>query len=217
MRIDQLTLRAAAAALVLLSVVVVLASPQDVLDVPVDQLLLGDLAWLLRLTAAAAGLLVVLSLATLSPALDPERGRRAVPVLLGAAGLALVVFAFTTPVAVVVSAEAGTVVIDVQTSATSALNTIALLVVSTTLPAALIVQAARWRRAEATDTRAKVAFAAAVVSLWAALAFSLAQDGTIPAAGLWQRVALVVAWGWLAAVLLRTAAGLTSGSAGTRR
>lgn len=216
MRVDQLILRAAAAALLLLSLVVVLAAPGDVLDLPVEQLLLGEGAWVVRVVAAAAGALVVLSAATVGRALDPERGRRAVPILLGIVGLALLGFAVTTPNEVVVSG--GTIVVLVETtpSGSGAANTLALLLVSTLLPAAMIVQAARWRRADASSREARVAFGVAVVSLWASLASSLAEQGTLPAPGLWERVALVVAWVGLAVLLLRLAGRPTSGSAGTR-
>ena len=72
MRLDQLILRSAASALLLLVAVVVLASPGDVVDVPVDQLLLGDVAVLVRIVAGATGVLVVLSAGTVGRALDPE-------------------------------------------------------------------------------------------------------------------------------------------------
>lgn len=217
MRVDQLILRAAAVALLLLSLVVVLAEPADVLDLPPDQLLLGDLGPLVRLVAGAAGVLVVLSAATVGRALDPERGRRAVPVLLGASGLALVVLALTSPAEILGSEGGAGVVLDVDASGSAAANVLAMLVVTTFLPAAMIVQAARWRRADAESRTAKVAFGLAVTSLWASLAHSLAQDGTLPAPGLWQRVALVVAFAWIAVLLLRLAGRPTSGSAGTRR
>ncbi|MEH3068905.1 MAG: DUF998 domain-containing protein [Aeromicrobium erythreum] len=217
MRIDQLTLRAAGGALLLLSLLVVVASPGDVLDRPVGAVLAGDLGALVRVVLAAAGLSLVLSLQSLAPSLHPGRGsgrpRRAVPVLLGLHALALVALAFTSPSTEPVGADA----VAAQATASSALGDLALLVASTTLPAAMIVQAARWRRDETTAPRAKGAFVAAVVSLWASLAYSLADQGTLPAPGLWQRVAFVVAWAWLAVLLLRTAGDLTSGSADTRR
>lgn len=217
MRLDQLTLRAAGGALLLLSLVVVVASPSGILDRPVGALPTGDLGPLVRVVLAATGLALVLSLQHLRPLLDPTpapgRPRRAVPLLLGLHGGALVVVAFTSPSAVLAGSDAGVAPL----TASSALGDLALLVASTVLPAAIVVQAARWRRDEATASRAKVAFAAAVVSLWASLAYSLGQQGTVPAAGLWQRIALVVGWTWLALVLLRGADTVTSGSGGTRR
>lgn len=217
MRVDQLILRATGAALVLLSLVVVLAAPSVVLDESVDQLLLRDLSWLVRLVAAATGVLVVLSAAMVGHALDPERGRRAVPVLLALVGLALVAFAVTTPNEVVITGSPGEMVVESTLSGSAAVNALSLLLVTTLLPAAMIVQAARWRRADADAQAAKAAFVVAVVSLWASLADSLAQDGTLPAPGLWQRVALVVAWVGLATLLVRLSARPTSGSADTRR
>ncbi len=221
MRIDQLILRAAGGALLLLSVLVVVASPADLLDRPVGAVLQGGPGALVRVALAGAGLLLVLSLQSLAPSLDSAqesgrprpRPRRAVPVLIGLHALTLVVLAFTSPSTEPVAADA----VAAQVTASSAVGDLALLVASTVLPAAMIVQAARWRRVETTAPRAKGAFVAAVVSLWASLAYSLADQGTLPAPGLWQRVAFVVAWGWLAALLLRTAGGLTSGSADTRR
>lgn len=212
MRLDQLTLRAAGGALLLLSLVVVVASPGGVVDDPVEQLLRGDLAWAVRAPAALAGVLVVLSTPALGRALDPGRHRRGVPILLGVLGVGLLVLAVTTAAA----PTDGDTATEQSVTAGQAVNALAVLVVSTVLPAAMIVQAARWRRDEATAPRAKVAFGAAVVSLWASLAYSLAQQGTVPAAGLWQRIALVVGWAWLAVVLLRSADRLTSGSGGTR-
>ncbi len=217
MRVDQLIMRAAAASLLLLSAVVVLAAPADVLERPLDQLLLGGLGWVLRLAAAGAGVLVVLTAVTVGRLLDPERGRRAVPVLLGIVGLALVLFATTSPTEVLGSGGGDGVVLEAEASGSNAANALALLLVSTLLPAAAIVQAARWRRADATSGSAKVAFGVAVASLWASLADSLARDGVLPAVGLWQRIALVVAWVGLAVLLLRLASRPTSGSAGTRR
>jgi hypothetical protein len=161
--------------------------------------------------------LVVLSAVTVGRVLDPERGRRAVPVLLGLVGLALVLFASTTPSTFAFSREGGEMVVDVEASGSAAANALALLLVTTLLPAAAIVQAARWRRADATSRAAKAAFGVAVVSLWASLADSLARDGVLPAPGLWQRVALVVAWAGLAVLLLGLARRPTSGSAGTSR
>lgn len=213
MRLDQLILRSAGGTLLLLSFVVVVASPSGVVDDPVESLLRGHLAGVVRSPAALAGVLVVLSASRIARLLDPERGRRAVPALLGLLGIALVVVAGTTPAAPLLDSTAA----KEPVTADQAVNALALLVASTVLPAAMIVQAARWRREDATAGRAKVAFAAAVVSLWAALASSLAQQGTLPAPGLWQRVACVVGWTWLAIVLLRGADQLTSGSAGTRR
>ncbi len=214
MRIDQLTLRAAGGALLLLSLVLVLVDLTRLVEEPIHWMLLGDLGLFVRCVFAATGLLVVLSSRLVGRALDPEQRRRTVPLLLGAYGAALVVFAFTTPTYATAIGERA---INVVTPASAAIGELALLVASTTLPAAMIVQAARWRRAEATAPRAKGAFVAAVVSLWASLAYSLADQGTLPAPGLWQRVALVVAWVWLAVLLLRTAGDLTSGSADTRR
>ncbi|MCX6406575.1 MAG: hypothetical protein NTV28_06630 [Propionibacteriales bacterium] len=214
MRIDQLTLRAAGGALLLLSLVLLLVDLTRFFEEPIHYMLLGGLGPVVRCVFAATGLLLVLAARPLGHALDPEHRRRAVAVLLGVHGAALVVFAFTTPT---YSTALGERAINVVTPASAAVGELALLVASTVLPAAMIVQAARWRRAETTAPRAKGAFVAAVVSLWASLAYSLADQHTLPAPGLWQRIAFVVAWGWLAALLLRTAGGLTSGSADTRR
>lgn len=217
MRIDQLTLRAAGAALLLLSLLVVVATPTAVLDRPVGAVLEGGSGVLVRVMLAVAGLSLLVALQSLAPSLDPARGsgrpRRAVPVLLGIHALTLVVLAFTSPS----TAQVGSDPVAAQVTASSALGDLALLVASTVLPAAMIVQAARWRRDEATAPRARAAFGAAVASLWASLAYSLAQQGALPVPGLWQRIAFVVAWAWLAALLLRTAREITSGSGGTRR
>jgi hypothetical protein len=216
-RIDSLILRTTGAALLLLCLVVVLADPSDVVDLSPDQLLLGDRGLLVRLVAGTTGALVVLSAATVGRALDPEEGRRAVPVLLGGAGLALVALAVTSPTEILGDAGGDGVVLALEPSGSAAANALALLVVTTFLPAAMILQAARWRRSDATAAASRATFVAAVVSLWASLAHSLAEDGTLPAPGLWQRVALVVAWAWLAVLVLRLAGRATSGSAGTRR
>jgi hypothetical protein len=213
-RIDQLTLRASGGALLLLSLVLILMNLTRLVEEPIHWMLLGDLGLVVRCVFAATGLLVVLSSRLVGRALDPEQRRRTVPLLLGVHGAALVVFAFTTPTYATTIGERA---INVVTPASAAVGELALLVASTTLPAAMIVQAARWRRDETTAPSAKGAFVAAVVSLWASLAYSLADQGTLPAPGLWQRVAFVVAWVWLAVLLLRTAGDLTSGSGGTRR
>lgn len=215
MRLDQLILRSAASALLLLVAVVVLASPGDVVDVPVDQLLLGDVAVLVRIVAGATGVLVVLSAGTVGRALDPERRRRAVPVLLAGFGAALMVFAASTPDPDV-AAAAGAPLVAAEPSTSAAVNTLALLLASTLLPAVMIVQAVRWRRDDETRRLATTAFVAVVASLWAHFAFSLTEDGTLGAAGLWQRLAFATAWVWLAVLLLGLAGRLTSGSAGTR-
>lgn len=207
MRVDELMVRVARAGLILTVVLVVLADPANLVDGPISQVLREDLGPLVRVVAVVGGLATVAAAATVARGLDVAgESRRPVVVLLAVAGASLAVFGVTTP------GETGA---DVVTTS-SAANTLALLAGSMALPAAMIVQAARWRRDPMTAASARAAFAVAVVSLWSAFAFSLAQEGQIPWQGLWQRISFVAAWSWLAVQMLRQTGWFRSGSEGTR-
>ena len=88
-----LTLRLAGGALLVLATLVVvlawLTPDYSFVDHPVDLLALGRMGWVLGAGQVLTGLLLVLAAPTAGRALDPERARRAVPVLLALTGAGL--------------------------------------------------------------------------------------------------------------------------------
>jgi Protein of unknown function (DUF998) len=172
---------------------------------PVSSLALGSRGWVQAGNFAVAGALVLAGAAGLARAADPEAGGRVAAGLAGAAGAGLIgsgVFA-TDPIS---GYPPGTPDAIGPPSRTGTIHNLFGLPIFLGLPAAALIQGWRsWRRGR--HGFGLYGAGTAVVML-AAMALAGAAFGQSPRlvrlGGLFQRVAIITGFGWLAAVSART-------------
>jgi hypothetical protein len=171
---------------------------------PVSSLALGSRGWIQAASFAVTGTLVLAGAAGLARAGDPAAGRRAAPILIGAAGAGLIgSAAFTTdPVS---GYPPGTPDVPAEPSRAGAAHNLAAIPVFLGLPAAAL--ACCWRSGRGGQRGFAVYSAGTALTMLGTMALAGAGFGQSPRlarlGGLFQRAAIISGFGWLSALSAR--------------
>jgi hypothetical protein len=171
---------------------------------PVSSLALGSRGWIQAANFAVAGTLVLAGAAGLARAGDPAAGRRAAPILIGAAGAGLIgSAAFTTdPVS---GYPPGSPDLPAEPSRAGAAHNLTAIPVFLGLPAAAL--ACSWRSGRGGQRGFALYSAGTAVTMLGTMALAGAGFGQsprlAPSGGLFQRAAIISGFAWLSALSAR--------------
>jgi hypothetical protein len=171
---------------------------------PVSSLALGPRGWIQAANFAVAGSLVLAGAAGLARAGDPAAGRRAAPILIGAAGAGLIASA-AFPTDPVSGYPPGTPDLPAEPSRAGAAHNLAAIPVFLGLPATAL--ACGWRSWRGGQRGFALYSAGTALTMLGTMALAGAGFGQsprlAPVGGLFQRAAIICGFAWLSALSAR--------------